>query len=207
MPLDPASVARPSRRNVLAGFAALAAALPASKVLGQEASPVSDAVEELLFVQVAESGTAEPIAGQSGQYALTLANSSGQTLYFSDRPERLAGIFTTSDFISDAVSAAVRPNAALVFRTGGDDSQMKVAALELSDPAYDATSGLITYVTRLLDFGNGALTSEDPSTAVDTLPAEFGEATLFIDNFDIFITGFVNGKPLHGSIDIGRTGP
>lgn len=206
MSLAPSPAAHPNRRNVLAGLTALAAALPVARVFGQEGSPVAGATEELLFVQVAESGSAEPLSDEPGAYLLILANSSGQTLYFSDRPERLAGIFSTSEFISDAASAAIRPNAALAFRPGSGDSEAKVAALELSDPTYDATSGLISYKARLLEFGNGALTADDPVRAVDALPAEYREATLFIDPIDIYINGFVPGKHLHDAIAIGRAG-
>jgi hypothetical protein len=84
---------------------------------------------------------------------------------------------------------------------------MHVAALELSDPAYDSTSRSITYTARMLTLGDGALTADDLSLAVDALPTQFGDATLFIDDYDIYITGFVPGKRLHQSVEVGRTTP
>ena len=197
MPPIPESDSHPSRRNVLVGAAALLAAIPVARTYGQDATP-APADEQLLFVQVAESGTAEPIAGQSGQFDLTLANGSGQTLYFSDRPEQLAGVAATSIFLEALVSlAGDPPNAALVFQTEDDESPIRIAAVELTEP--DASGGSIRYRARIIDATTpGALTSDDPALAVDTLPATFGQTTLFIDGAPD-LGGFIlpNGTSTH----------
>jgi hypothetical protein len=52
----------------------------------------------LLFVQEAPEATLVP-AG-SGTYTLTLSELIPYTIYFSDRPERIAGFMTMEDFVS-----------------------------------------------------------------------------------------------------------
>lgn len=175
-----------SRRNLLASAAALAGIAPlalASQAGAEEATPAPDE-ETLLFVQVAESGTAEPVEGEAGRYRVSLVNGSGQTLFFSDRPERLAGLLRTSKFMQETDGVAGNPNAALVLRTDGDDSGTKLAVLELGDASFDPESNVITYEARLLDItSERTLAPDDPSQALDSLPATFGRATLFIDPY------------------------
>jgi hypothetical protein len=198
MSFNPASTLLTNRRNVLAGFAGFAAALPVASVLGQEGSPVPEEPEELLFVQSAETGTAEPVEGEKGRYLLTLGIGSSRTLYFSDRPERLAGVMETGDFLQDYVAqSAEPPNAALAFRSEEDDTGMKVAVLELSDPSFDEGSGSVAYQARILAAGD--LAPGDPAQAVDSLPEAFTEATLFIDGYPYRII-----KPVNSGIVITR---
>jgi hypothetical protein len=183
MPPIPEPASLTSRRSALFGAAALLGALPISRALGQDATP-APVEETLLFVQVAESGTAEPIEGESGGYHVTLANGSGQTLYFSDRPERLAGIIGTGAFMQETDGMAGQPNAALAFRPNGDDSETKLVVLELHGATFDPESLVLTYEARFLDIASeSTLALDDLSQALDSLPANFGQATLFIDPY------------------------
>ncbi|MBP7242362.1 hypothetical protein [Amaricoccus sp.] len=80
-----------SRRAVLAGGATLAAALAAGGAGAQEAV---NGQADFLFVQ-----TAEGMAFDADQNRLTLRGVSPVTLFFSDRPERIAGNMTTEAFV------------------------------------------------------------------------------------------------------------
>lgn len=118
----------------------------------------SEPKEEFLFVQVAESGT-------FADGVLTLAAGS-TTAFFSDRPERKVGFITheelleawkagTDSFASDP------PNASITVRNEG---KPQLAVVELSDPALVGAE--LTYRVKILE---------------GSLPAELGQASLFID--------------------------
>src|SRR5262245_34222352 len=79
---------QPSLASDLAGLAAGA-------VAAQEATPAADASTgadrdpTVLFVQTYQSGTITPVEGADGRYTLKLEPGTGQTVYFSDRPDRI----------------------------------------------------------------------------------------------------------------------
>lgn len=142
-----------SRRSVTAGmegFAAAALMWP-DRAHAQEATPPATpsgsggttgmaANNATLFVQTAASGSfhpnqgATPAAGPSGAYTLTLHGHTGETIAFSDRPQRNFGeVKTTQFFTSMGFKAVNPPNAALV----ADSSQQEddVLLIELMNPA------------------------------------------------------------------------
>src|SRR5512134_3095152 len=81
---------RATRRQLLAGSAGIAAALLAADAARAEDGEVAD----FLFVQ-----TAAGMAFDADQNRLTLRGVSPVTLFFSDRPERIAGNMRTSAFV------------------------------------------------------------------------------------------------------------
>lgn len=178
MTLEPQAI---SRRGLLAAVPILTG-IPsialASSALAHDATPEADEPVQLLFVQVAESGTATP---EGNEARISLAHESGQTLYFSDRPERLAGVVDTASFLDElATLAADPPNAALVFQTEQADPTLRLVTVELTAP--HASAGSIDYLVRIIDpTTTGTLTADDPSLVVDSLPPAFARATLFID--------------------------
>jgi hypothetical protein len=119
--------------------------------------------EESMFVQ-----TAQGVAGGNG--ALTLRGVTPSTLYFSDRPQRVVGHMTTTDFVElwgegDNSFEADPPNAVLSFLKVGDavpeDAVVVLTAPRLKD-------GELSYSVEVLE---------------GTLPTEAGPVTLFIDPF------------------------
>jgi hypothetical protein len=186
---------RLSRRTALArGGAGLAASALAAGALGrataQEASPAAgEATPEFLFVQSfergalapkAETGTPEP--GTAGAYTLTLSQGLGQTLFFSNRPERIVGAVPTPRFI-DALgfSPDNPPNAALVADLGNGDEEILV--VELSAPTYDEVTKTATYEVRILDDTDRVdmAFNEDPQTGPHAA-ADYGASHLFVDD-------------------------
>src|SRR5688500_2632610 len=183
---------RMSRRQALkqggAGLAAAgltAAGLTAAAA--QEATPepaTTDAEPETptLFVQSFQSGTIAPTEGAEGRYTVTLEHGLGQTIYFSDRPDRIVGAMPTDRFLGVlGFPPDNPPNAALVVQqpTGATD----VAVVELFDPVYDPAGPGVTYEVAVLAEWERTLelgVQETPADLAAVAPT-FGAAHLFID--------------------------
>ena len=120
--------------------------------------------EESMFVQ-----TAQGI--DSDGKTLTLRGITPSTLYFSDRPERVVGHMTTSDFvdlwaIGDNSFESDPPNAVLAFLEPGADVPDDVVVV-LKEPELSGT-GELSYAIEVLE---------------GTVPAKTGPVSLFIDPF------------------------
>jgi hypothetical protein len=81
---------QPSRRTVLGGAAALAAGLGLASRVAAE----TEATADFLFVQTALGMTYDPATGR-----ISLQNVNPVTLFFSDRPDRVAGNMETARFV------------------------------------------------------------------------------------------------------------
>src|SRR5262249_33852244 len=134
------------------------------------------------FVQSFQSGSIAPKAGEDGTYTLTLEHGLGQTLYFSDRPERIVGAKPTPQFLQGLGFLPDNPpNAALVLAAAPGDED--VAVLELYKPHYDEDTKTATYgVTLLKDWERTlAMGFSEAPTDLAKLAPSFGAAHLFID--------------------------
>ena len=109
------------------GLAASALAVAGARrsSVAQEATPAMEPGNDtlagaptMLFVQTFQSGTIATVEGVEGRYTLTLEGGHGQTVYFSDRPARLAGATSTGEFLDRlGFPDDNPPNAALVVET------------------------------------------------------------------------------------------
>ena len=183
---------RLTRRTALVAGAGLAAAGFARAVpttLAQDATPEAQVTEHpaFLFVQLADSGTWTPKPGVDGVYQLTLANTGEQTLYFSDRPDRIVGTMPTDRFLDSLGFTPVEPpNAAIVVTT--PEGERDVLVVELFNPVYTRTFGddgeeFLTYDALVLNAYQGeALDEWVPQADDDQLPSEFTNVSLFIDD-------------------------
>ena len=130
------------------------------------ASAIEQELEDIeaMFVQVAQEATVD---GSE----LTLHDVGTSTLYFSDRPKRVVGHVTSSQFVDmwdegDNSFKADPPNAVLAFLEPGDDQPEDVVVV-IRDPRMEGTS--LTYQIEPLE-------GEPPAHAK-------GGVTLFIDPF------------------------
>jgi hypothetical protein len=161
-------------------FLALAA-LASTIASAEEAKP------QLMFVQVADKVVIDPAA-----QTLRLVDVGEQTLYFADRPERIAGHVRLDAFMEEWTSKAGAdnfgadpPNATLsVYEPGKDNNT--IAVVEISNPQVDGADLIYTY--KMIE---------------GDLPAT-GEATsLFIDWIGV---GGGVGVGFHG-VGVGLRGP
>lgn len=143
-----------------------AAATPASSLLAAEMKSSNKEksgggdTAQLLFVQTAKS-----VTGKGDK--LTLHGVSPSTLFFSDRPKRIAGHETTKEWVETWALgpddfASDPPNATLSILEGEEDIDDVV--VELRDPKLDGDE--LTYTVTVLD---------------GKLPASGGASSLFID--------------------------
>ena len=138
--------------------------VPDAVEVAESSTPASEKVE-YLFVQGAR-------AGSLSDGVLRLGGVSPATIYFSDRPERIAGHLTTEEFVAhwgegDDSFESDPPNATLSILTGPEPQEIVVV---LTDPRLE--EGDLVYSVDVLE---GAAT------------ATGGECSLFID---------VIGRPL-----------
>jgi hypothetical protein len=184
------------RRAVRHGAAGLAAAGLAAAGLraaaAQEATPATGVTPtgdqaankiQYLFLQSFESGKIAPKTGADGVYTVTLQHGLGQTLFFSDRPERIVGAAPTPTFLKGLGFAPDNPpNAALLVDAG--DGALDIAVVELTNPSYDQASSTATYDLAVLqNYQRTAdLQFQEAPKDLSSFPASFGGAHLFIDD-------------------------
>lgn len=158
----PSDTPRPgaTRRAVLAA-AALLSAIPAGAALAD------DTQADFLFVQTAQGMTFD-----AGSQRLTLTGVSPVTLFFTDRPERVAGNMPTAKFVpfwSEGPDSfqSDPPNADVSIV---EDGQLRQTVVELQDPRLDGDA--LSYAVKVIE---------------GEMPATGAEVSLFID---------VIGRPL-----------
>jgi hypothetical protein len=147
-------------------------------ISAQDGSMVNESGEKVsyMFVQEAASGTF--IKSADGNYSLTLLDVVPYTMYFSDRPEQIAGFAPMEDFI--AGFCWKYPNAALSL-VDADENEDTVI-LTISKPLYDSKTRTLTYTAKILEDLVSDRFSYHISRADAAIPENFGRATLFIDD-------------------------
>ena len=174
-------------------YALLAFLLAAVMLLLKSCAPTpitsSTSSEEplFMFVQVADDLKVDDTAK-----TFRLVNVSQQTLFFSDRPDRIAGHLKMDKYLDEWTAKAGKdnfsanpPNATLsIYEPGQPDNTL--AVVEITNPRIDGSDLIYSY------------------TLIDgSLPASGGATTLFIDRIGI---GGGVGVGYHGA-GVGRRGP
>ena len=174
---------RATRRTTALAAAGSMAMVPGLRALAQDATPESatpEAVDpiEVLYVQTFSGG--EITEAGAGGFTLSLMGSTGQTVYFTDRPERLAGAVATESFLDErAFDAGNPPNAALVTEVG--DGQT-VVVVELLDPALDTSTMTVSYRAQPVTGELSAAMSSFQQIATDVPLGAIGPVSVFIDD-------------------------
>lgn len=151
------------------------------------ASAASSETPQYMFVQIADDVKVD-IAAKT----IRLVSVNQQTIYFSDRPDRITGHLKMADYLEEWTAKAGKdnfggdpPNAALsVYEPGKPNNTLVV--VEISDPQIDGSDLIYSY--KLLE---------------GRLPAGGGATTLFIDSLGV---GGGVGPGFHG-VGVGRRGP
>ena len=139
-----------------------------------------------MFVQIAEDLKVDP-----GKSTFRLVKVNQQTLYFSDRPQRIAGHLKMADYLKEWTAKAGKdnfganpPNATLsVYEPGQPDST--VVVVEITNPVVEGAD--LVYKYKII---NGKL------------PAKGGPTALFVDWIGV---GGGVGPGFYG-VGVGRRG-
>jgi hypothetical protein len=139
-PLPPAAA---SRRQILAGAGTLASALALGRAAQAEAP---GGAADFLFVQ-----TAKAMAFDADENRLTLRGVSPVTLFFSDRPERIAGNMSTEAFVpfwGEGADSFLSdpPNADLSIL---EDGTLRQTVVVLESPVLEGED--LHYTVRIVD--------------------------------------------------------
>jgi hypothetical protein len=169
------------------GLLGLSLAAAAAALAGARPASAEDSKPMLMFVQLSEGVKVDAAAK-----TIRLVNVSPHTLYFADRPERIAGHIRMPAYLEEWTSkagkdnfAADPPNAALsVYEEGQKNNTL--AIVEILDPKVDGKD--LVYSYKIV---NG------------TPPASGGETALFIDWIGV---GGGVGVGFHG-VGVGVRGP
>lgn len=148
---------RPNRRQVIAGAAGMLAAPTAV------AAETPAATADFLFVQTANS-----MAFSADQNRLTLHDVAATTLFFSDRPERIAGNMTTAAFVpfwSEGKGSFLSdpPNADLSIIENG---ALRQTVVVLHNPELDGAD--LHYTVKIID-GVMPVLGEQVSVFIDII--------------------------------------
>jgi hypothetical protein len=159
-----------TRRTLFIAAPALAATLAASELARAQNAPDSSKTADFLFVQ-----TAKGMAFDKAGAKLTLVGVSPVTLFFADRPERIAGNMKTTAFVpfwSTGKDSFLSdpPNADLSILEG---EQLRQVVVVLRDPVLQGDS--LIYTVKVLQ-------GEMPSKAADV--------SVFIDIIGMPLTPF-----------------
>ena len=151
------------------------------------ASAATSETPQYMFVQIADDVKVDAAAK-----TFRLVNVNQQTLYFSDRPVRIAGHLKMADYLKEWTAKAGKdnfgadpPNAVLsVYEPGQPDNT--TAMVEITQPKIDGSD--LVYNYKLID---------------GSLPAGGGATSLFIDWIGV---GGGVGPGFHG-VGVGFRGP
>jgi hypothetical protein len=159
--LTPRTEPQPNRRQLIAGASGLAGALliPGAASAQDTAAPNAD----FLFVQ-----TADAMAFDADQSRLTLRDVSPTTLFFSDRPERIAGNMTTASFVpfwSEGKDSFLSdpPNADISILENG---VLRQTVVVLDDPVLE--DGDLHYTVKIIE-GDMPVLGENVSVFIDVI--------------------------------------
>lgn len=173
-------------KKILVSLLLLTATLCSTAAFANNTLPPNSKTVDLLFVQLADSGLLVPIQDKSGYYQLNLTGVKAFIGYFSDRPQRISGLYPTAQFIakwdagkkSDSFNR-VPPNVVLhAVISGPFETKMINLPLQLSQPTYDANTKTLQYTAQVL-----------PGVKVKVPSSKMDNVTLFIDSYDASASG------------------
>lgn len=175
------------RRRLIKATAGGIAAVASLSLVAATGARAENPKPMLMFVQIADDLKVDPAT-----LTLRLVNVGKQTVFFADRPERIAGHIQLADYLAEWTSKAGPdnfgsnpPNATVsVFEPGKADNTLVVVTI--SSPKMDGADLIYSY--KIIE---------------GTLPAVGGATSVFIDWIGV---GGGVGVGFHG-VGVGRRGP
>lgn len=157
----------------------------------------------LLFSLDAKGGRLKPVGKpRRGLYTLTLTGVGKEVTWFADRPRRDAGLLAAPRLFGDWGRLGFRkspPNAALV--VSGARASEDTMALALRLRHYDRRDHTASFSARALGSVGGGLRHLERRLDA-SVPARFGDASLFIDNGEFYF-GCTIGRPELMAVEAG----
>lgn len=147
------------------------------------ASPVAVDDVSYLYVQTGFTSGRFDSTSEEGHFVLALEGGPMETIYFSDRPERIVGTIPTAEFLTTLDFENDPPNAALVFET--EEGETEIVVAELTQPSFGDDSETLFYIAEVLaidEIDASTLGVEQEPLGPGELPFTFGRSTLFIDS-------------------------
>ncbi len=108
----------------------------------------------MLFTQQALTGSFRPAAA-SGTYLLTFIGVKPHTIVYTDKPQRIVGSWTNTDFVArwnqgSTGFAKNAPQAILMSHSPVDGKEYSIV-VELKNPVFNAFAGTLTYTATIAD--------------------------------------------------------
>jgi hypothetical protein len=211
---------RQALRATLAGSAGMVFGLAA-----ESADAAQGSTDEIsyLFVQAFGSSEISPKPDQPDSYTVTLSEGIGHAFYFSDRPDRIAGLVPTEVMLQRlGFQQGNDPNAALIAErpdADGHDGWEQVLMVELSNPSYQPESRALTYDVVIVPGSESLSAFEGTTIDVPAAATTFGPTHLFIDTVEnknnvpcgtyevgCFLPGSDSGDPGLNATPVGLVG-
>ncbi|MGQ3891924.1 hypothetical protein [Legionella sp. CNM-4043-24] len=145
-------------KKILLSLLLLTTTLTSAWAVENKSAPARKAPVNLLFVQISKTGSLTPVEGQPGQYILKLKGVDEYVQYFSDRPNRITGLYPTAKFIhqwEEGKKASsfnkMPPNAAMsAIELHLLKNKVVNTVVQLSEPSYNAQKRSLTYKVTIL---------------------------------------------------------
>ncbi len=140
--------------SVLAITISISTLLFSDEIIG--VSETNSTNSELIYIQQAKVAELSHNPNRLGTYLLKVSGSDKTLVYFSDKPDRVAGTLTLSQFVKTwQNSTAVQdnqPNAVISYMEFKATTECGVGAdiLQLSNPKYDAGTDTVTFEAKPL---------------------------------------------------------
>jgi hypothetical protein len=164
-----------------ASMAAVSAVISTALIAG---SGFAQKKESYLFVQGADEGVIKAMPARPEAYQITMTGIGPETIFFTDQPERKAGMIDQQAFMKVFARQAaknVEPNAALVWNAPGRGALI----VKLVKSSYNSQDNTLSYEAVVLPTAEGGLVAFNSRKASGPLPERVGKVTLFIDDFDL----------------------
>jgi hypothetical protein len=162
-------------------MAALLALISTALIAG---SGFAQKKESYLFVQGAGEAVIKAMPTRPDAYQITMTGVGPETIFFTDQPERKAGMIDQQAFMKVVAKQAaknVQPNAALVWNAPARGALV----VKLGKSSYNSQDNTLSYEAVVLPSAEGGLVAFNSRKASGPPPERVSKVTLFIDDFDL----------------------